>query len=292
MRTTFSILLFSLFALGNLMGQAKDPILFTVGTNPVHVSEFVYIYGKTNQNKADFTEASLREYLDLYVKFKMKVQKARDLKYDTIPSLKTELDGYRRQVANSYLIDKEVTDRLVREAYARMNRDLEISHIVINCKPNAATADTLAAYTKALEAMNKIKGGMPFEAAVTQYSEDASKVENKGNIGWITAMLPAGFYNMEVAVYAAKTGDVVGPIRSDIGYHIVRVEKERPARGEMEVAHIMARTDPKGDSAKIKIDAAYAQLLTGANWDDVCKSSVRGQANSSEGRLSWLFWHQ
>ena len=48
-----------------------DPVLFTVNGDPVHVSEFKYIYTKTNGEKADFSEASLEEYLRLYTKFKL-----------------------------------------------------------------------------------------------------------------------------------------------------------------------------------------------------------------------------
>ena len=95
------------FSLG-AAAQTPDPVLFTVKGNPVTASEFTYIYGKTNQDKADFSEQSLREYLDLYTKFKLKVQRARDMRLDTVSALKGELDGYRRQLANSYLVDREV----------------------------------------------------------------------------------------------------------------------------------------------------------------------------------------
>jgi peptidyl-prolyl cis-trans isomerase SurA len=272
MRSVLVFILCGFICLNNLFAQGQDPVLFTVGKTPVRVSEFAYIYAKTNQNKADFSEASIREYLDLYVKFKMKVQKARDMKYDTIPSLKAELEGYRRQVANSYLIDKEVTDRLVREAYGRMDRDIELSHIVINCKKDAAAADTLIAYNKAMEAYKKIKAGTKFEDAVVTYSEDATKAENNGSIGWVTAMLPPGFYNMEVAVYAAKKGDVLMPIRSDIGYHVVRYDDQRPARGEMEIAHIMIRNGENPGFAKQRIQEIFGQLRNGGNWDELCNT--------------------
>ena len=64
--------------LGSLTAYAQnDPVLFTVEQTPVHLSEFKYIYSKTNGEKADFSRESLREYLDLYVKFKLKVQRAK-----------------------------------------------------------------------------------------------------------------------------------------------------------------------------------------------------------------------
>ena len=52
-----------------------------------------------------------RRSFHLYVKFKLKVQRAKEMKLDTIPVLQQELAGYRKQLANSYLVDKEVTER-------------------------------------------------------------------------------------------------------------------------------------------------------------------------------------
>ncbi len=70
----FSILMFVAISFTTLFSQKGDPVLFSVKGNPVHVSEFTYIYSKTNGNNADFSKESLQEYLDLYVKFKLKVQ--------------------------------------------------------------------------------------------------------------------------------------------------------------------------------------------------------------------------
>ena len=59
------LFLFSGFA----KAQNEDEVLFTVNNNPVSVGEFKYIYSKTNGTNANFTKASLQEYLDLYTKF-------------------------------------------------------------------------------------------------------------------------------------------------------------------------------------------------------------------------------
>ena len=59
--------LFFLVSLSVVFGvnAQEDPILFTVKDAPVNVSEFLYIYSKTNRDKADFSKKSLEEYLDL-----------------------------------------------------------------------------------------------------------------------------------------------------------------------------------------------------------------------------------
>ena len=68
---------------------------------------------------------------------------------------------------------------------------------------------------------------------------------------------------MEKAAYSAIIGKVHGPIRSSAGYHILKVHDRRPARGEMEVAHILTRFDKHGGDiikARQKMDSLYLKL--------------------------------
>ena len=144
MKKQFILFLFAaLFLPLGINAQNEDPVLFTVKNNPVNASEFLYIYSKTNRDKADFSKASLEEYLDLYTKFKLKVQRAKDMKLDTIPALQKELGGYRKQLADSYLLDKEVTEKLIKESYDRSLKDISVSHIMVALKKNPSPQDCL-----------------------------------------------------------------------------------------------------------------------------------------------------
>jgi len=255
------LLLLSVFLISGLSAQ-KDPVLFTVEKTPVHLSEFEYIYNKTNGDKADYSKNSLEEYLDLYVKFKLKVQRAKDMKLDTIKTLQDELAGYRRQLANTYLVDKEVTEKLVKEAYDRTSEDVEISHIMAQLSANPSPADTLQAFQKIHAALAKLKGGAKFEDIAKSDSEDTYSKPNGGRLGFFAAMFREGFYEMESAAYNLKVGAFSNPIRTAVGYHIVRLDSKRPARGEVEVAHILIRNakDAKDNSPKTKIDNLYKEL--------------------------------
>lgn len=286
-----SACLFLWFA-ASLTAQSGDPVLFTVNGKPVTVSEFRYIYTKTNQDKADFSEASLRDYLDLYTKFKLKVQKARDMKLDTVASLQSELEGYRRQLANSYLVDKEVTEKLIHETYARMSQDVNVSHIFIACDRNAKAADSLRAYNRAMNILKLVKGGASFEKVAADSSDDKSAKENRGNLGFVSAMLPDGYYEMEKAIYSASKGSVVGPVRSNTGYHIVMVNDFRPARGEIEVAQILVRKDKspeKNSLQRMRIDSVYTLLKSGASWDDVAARYSEDKVTAPKGGYIGFF---
>lgn len=265
--------------------QSGDPVLFTVDGQPVHQSEFVYIYGKTNGDRASFSEKSLKEYLDLYTKFKLKVAKAREMQLDTVQELNRELDGYRRQLADSYLIDKEVTERLIEEAYERVKEDVDISHILVAVPADAGPEAEEAAQEKVREAMKRIEGGEAFEKVARELSDDKSAQNNGGRIGFVTALFPNGFYGLEKAAYAAKAGQLTGPVRTDAGFHALMVHERRPARGEIEAAHILIRIaeDQNDAQAKTRIDSVYQALEGGADFESLAKALSQDSRSASSG---------
>ncbi len=282
----FIILLMLSIGLPKGIAQKKDPVLFTVEGNPVHVSEFKYIYAKTNGQKADYSRESVEEYLNLYTKFKLKVQRAKDMQLDTIPALIRELAGYRKQLADSYLVDKEVTERLVKEAYDRSRKDVDISHIMVGLKANPTPADTLAAYNKIQSAIKLMDQGKTFEEVAAILSEDRATNKQGGRLGFVTAMLPDGFYALESAAYKLRAGQVSEPVRSRAGYHLVKVNGERPARGEMEAAHILIRVDKRGANnaaSKAKIDSLYKQLRAGADFATLARAHSQDKASAAKG---------
>lgn len=279
-------------SLAGAQAQEADPILFSVQGKPVHVSEFDYIYKKTNGQQADYSKASLEEYLDLYVKFKLKVQRAKDMKMDTIATLARELEGYRRQLADTYLVDREVTDKLIAEVYQRMAVEREVYHILLKIKPNATTEDSAVVLDRAQRILEMLKKGGDFSRMAKGQSEDASVMENGGNIGFMTSMLPQGFYALENAIYTTPVGQVYPElVYSPMGIHIVKVQSERAARGEVEVAHVLVR-DPenvRGAEAEKKIREAYAALRSGKSFEEVVTAFSEDRVTAAKGGYLGFF---
>lgn len=278
------IVLLSVFLFKAANAQNDNATLFTVSGKPVSASEFKYIYNKTNGDKADFSQKSLEDYLDLYIKFKRKVARAREMQLDTIPALQSELAGYRQQLANSYLVDKEVTEQLVKEAHSRMQKDIEVAHILVKLDKNASAKDTLEAYKKALDIKARIDKGDFFENVARTTSDDPSAKDNGGSLGYITALLPTGFYELENAIYNTPIGKVSMPVRSDMGYHLIKVLNSRPARGEIEAAHILIRTKEDGSNnaaAKSKIDSIYTLLSQGSVFGALAQQLSEDKANAA-----------
>jgi peptidyl-prolyl cis-trans isomerase SurA len=267
---------------------AQEPILFTVEDDPVSLDEFLYIYEKTNRNQADFSRASVEEYLDLYKKFKLKVYKARQMQLDTISALNNELAGYRKQLANAYLSDKDVLESLTREVYERMTKDVSFSHILLKVSPTASENEVDAVYQRALKVLERLRSGEDFTKVALEVSEDEHVARNEGRVGYVTAMLPDGFYDLETAIYTLPPETYSRPIRSKLGFHIVITNGHRDARGEMEVAQILIRNGRNRD-AKGLIDSIYTLLQGGADFAGLARRYSEDKATANQGGYLGFF---
>jgi len=159
-RISYTLLLF-IVCVGITKAQQPEATLFSVNGNPVGVSEFLYIYGKNNGKEADYSRKSLEEYLELYKRFKLKVAKARSLKLDTIPELNEELNTYKQQVSNSYIMDKEVTEQLIQEVYERQRKDISVKHIFFQLPPKPPSPGHLSGFSACYESLRDVDGRRP-----------------------------------------------------------------------------------------------------------------------------------
>jgi peptidyl-prolyl cis-trans isomerase SurA len=278
----------------NLSAQVSDPqILMTVGRYPVSLQEFKSMYYKNLPKDSAKNKKALDNYLSLYTEFRLKVNAAMDARLDTTPSFKQEMGEYRQKLADPYMRDQAVEEQLVKEAYDRMQTDIKASHILIKLAPDSRSADTLKAYDSIMKIRNEIiKKKISFEDAAKKYSGDSRSAAMGGNIGYITAL--ETYYSFENAVYLTKVGDVSMPVRTSLGYHIIKVTDKKADQGEVLVSHIMVRTPTKmqaGDSAKLKakIDSLYTMVKQGQDFADVAKKFSQDPSSGKHGgALPWF----
>lgn len=283
MKIRYFIAVVFLFCVSSIgIGQDGQTVLMKVGSSTVTVNDFKYIYEKNNNTLADYSSKSLNEYIDLFTKFKLKVEKARQLELDTLPELKNELAGYRKQLANTYLMDKEVTETLLKELYERMQSDVSFKHIFIGVDSKSSPEQKKSAKIRMYDIKSKIVGGMSFEEVAQQYSEDKLTASNGGFMGFYTAKLPDGFYELETALYTTSPGEVSDIVTSSIGLHLVKVVEKRPSRGKISISHILLPTNDKNLA-----DSLYNELMNGANFKDLVKNySIDKNTVRGGGRLS------
>jgi peptidyl-prolyl cis-trans isomerase SurA len=262
----------------------SEPVIFSVNKKPVSAAEFIYLYKKNHQNKTDdFSADKVEEYLDLFINFKLKVAEAQQRGLDTTEAFRKEFNSYKDELRRPYLPDAKLLDSLVKLTYARMQEEVNASHILIKLPATPTPEDTLAAYNKVMGLRARTMGGEDFATLAQAYSEDPSAKTNKGNLGYFTAMQMV--YPFEVAAFTTKKGDVSMPVRTQFGYHIIQVSDRRPSRGEVEVSHIMIRTGDEHDNEKAKntIFDIYDQLQKGVNWNELCKQFSEDPASRDAG---------
>lgn len=272
--------MFSLFS----MAQEKNPVLIKIDNNEIRKDEFLSIYTKNN-NDPKFDQKSLDEYLDLFVKFKLKVIEAEELGFDTIPRLKNELNGYVKKSAEKYLSDSEATENLMKEAYERKKYEIKASHILISKGPDS--------YKKALEVRNEILKTGDFEAAATKYSQDPSVKDNKGSLGYFSVFQMV--YPFEEAAFTTNVGDISMPVKTRFGHHLLKVYDKRENKGRIKAAHIYSKIPKEGDAtakknAKLKIDEIYNLIQAKSkSFEDLAREYSDDNTSAQKGgELDWF----
>lgn len=273
----------------NLMGYAqttKKEVLFTIDDKPYYTDEFSRVYNKNLDLVKDESQKDLSQYLELFIGYKLKINKANTLGLQNGEAYKSELATYRTQLSKNYLSDSKVTKELVEEGYQRSLKEIKASHILIMVDENAAPEDTLKAYNKMIDIRNRAMKGEDFGSLAAEFSQDPSAKDNKGDLGFFSSFRMV--YAFESAAFKTPVGKISNPIRTRFGYHIIKVVDSRDNRGEVTVAHIML-LNPKEDKAeekdKIKknIDDIYQKLQQGESFESLAKQFSDDKSSSSKG---------
>lgn len=266
--------------------NAKKEVLFTIDDKPYYTDEFSRVYNKNLDLVKDESQKDLTQYLELFIGYKLKINKANKLGLQNGEAYKNELATYRTQLSKNYLTDSKVTKELVEEGYQRSLKEIRASHILITLDENAAPADTLAAYNKIIDIRNRALNGEDFGELAVQNSQDPSAKDNRGDLGYFSSFRMV--YAFESAAFKTPKGKISNPVRTRFGYHIIKVEDERPNRGEVTVAHIMI-LNPKEDkpeekaAAEAKIRDIYKKIQQGESFESLAKQFSEDKSSSSKG---------
>ena len=289
----------------NAQSKSDKQVLMTIGDQNITVKDFCDVYYKNNLKSDVIEKKSVDDYLELFTTFRMKVMEAERLQLDTSAKFKKELAGYRKQLAKPFMSSDDITEELVQEAYQRKLKDIRASHILIRCDKNALPSDTLKAYNKAMDIRKKaIAKGADFAALADQYSEDPSakgmkatdqtpaRPGNHGDLGYFTVFDMV--YPFETGAYNTKEGEVSMPVRSDFGYHLIKVKSVTDALGSIQAAHIFLQlpadaSEEDEDAMRKKADNIYKELMAqdGKNWDEAVRQYTDDKGTiSRNGALS------
>jgi len=255
--------------------------LFSYGKHAVSTTEFLNAYNKNKTPEADSVQA-MRDYLNLYIKFKLKVQAAKDLHLDTFPSLKADLQNFRGQVQGNYLIDETEVNKLLDEAFTRSQKDI---HVVYYFVPEVS--DSAASYHKINEVYQQLKNNKQTDSEIIEaVNSNEPKVE-KADLGYITVFtLP---YEFENIIYGLKQGQESLPYKAKKGWYIFKNIGERHAVGKITLAQILFAV-PEGfiaprQQTKKLADSVYNVLINGGDFAALAKQFSDDRSTFMDGGL-------
>lgn len=240
--TVFPLYAFLLLFIGCSPRQS-EVIVAEIGPTKISLNEYERFFTRNAsgmESGKSSTQEEREHFLDLLTNYKLKLLDANAQNLQNDPEIQQELQDYRSSLASTYLIDKEITEPGVSVTYDRRHEDIRAQQILISMKSSASPAETLAAWTKAMDIVKRARSGDNFDSLALAYSTDPAVRTNHGDTYYFTGgQMTTAFEN---AAYALKKGEIAeSPVRSQMGYHIIKILDRVPSRGSMKVSHIMAR---------------------------------------------------
>jgi peptidyl-prolyl cis-trans isomerase SurA len=254
----------------SLSSAVFSQTLISYGANNISKDEFLRAYNK-NKTKVTDKEKSLREYVELYSNFKLKVKAAQELRLDTLPQIKSDVENFRNQIMETYLSDDKGMQRLIDEGFYRSGKDLHIIHFSI---PVPEKGDSIKALLAAKTISLSLNSGVNDYAGMAKEVSDKYTPVKQTDMGYITAFtLP---YQYESLLYNVKPGKATEPYRSKTAWHVFKVLDERPNPGKWKIAQVLFAFPPDAtpeikESIGKKANDVYALLMKGEDFAGIAK---------------------
>ncbi|MDW8109493.1 MAG: peptidylprolyl isomerase [Candidatus Kryptonium sp.] len=206
-----------------------------VGREIITLDEFEKSFAKNNGGFTKAKERPLDErknYLDLLVKYKLKVLDAKAQNLEKDPNIQKEIKDYYTTLALSYLTKKEVVEPGLKQFYERRKEEIRARHILIEI----FYGDTLSAYNRAMSIIRELEANVPWDSLIG-HSDDPTVIFNKGDLYYFTAgtMVP----EFEDVCYSMKVGErTKTPVRTRFGYHVIEILDRKPRVEMVRLSHI------------------------------------------------------
>jgi peptidyl-prolyl cis-trans isomerase SurA len=261
-----------ILALAAMNSAANAQTFITYGNNSISKQEFLKAYNK-NKTQVDDKEKALREYVELYTNFKLKVKAAAELGMDTLPQIQFDISNFREQIMQNYLNDEEAIDRLLQESFGRVKKDLRILHFSVPVAADAAVADTQKAFSAAQALYQQLKTGNSNYNSIVEKTGPGLILQR--DLGYITAFtLP---YQYENIVYGLQKNEVSAPYRSKNAWHLFKLIDERASAGRWKIAQVLIAVAPDADEASRaaaleKANGVYNKIKDGEPFATVAKT--------------------
>lgn len=208
------------------------------------------------------------------------------IKLESDPSPEDTLEAYTRICVVRDFINGKATPAMLKKCETLVNTGLKISKA-------SPPADTMTAFNRLSPLRNMMKLKARDFGSVAQIASEHASKSAKGDVGYLTGLAGGFPYEYENTAYKAKVGEMAGPFRSSMGYHLMLVADKRPHK-EIHVAHLMLqfrKSMAHDDSVKLraKIDSISGLIKKGEAYEDLAKKfSDHKETGKKGGDIGWL----
>ncbi len=226
-----------------------ETVVLTIGDDKITAAEFDHMLESIPEQYRNQmrTPAGRRQFADRISMIKVMAQEGHRLKLEDTPAYKAQLAMQAEQLLAQQYYQHLNTSTKVDEAAARKYYDehkadylqVKAEHILIRFKGSAVPLKKDAkeltdeeALAKAKEIRQKLVDGADFATLAKAESDDAGSGANGGDLGTFGhgRMVPA----FEEVAFTIPVGELSQPVKSQFGYHIIKVES-RQEKGFVEV---------------------------------------------------------
>ncbi|MFV1957221.1 MAG: peptidylprolyl isomerase [bacterium] len=246
-----SIPIITLIAIQAVPSYSGDRVIAAVGREPITHLEVMMV-------RSEFPNFTYSEAVDLLIERNLIIQWGRKNRVsvsdkeldDIINSMASRnnttteefekfiksrgqtMDSYRERVREQLMITRamsaalaekiQVSNEEINDLYERdypAKKTFTLSHILLRLPEGSSGKEEEQKRAEALSLLDRIRAGLPFAEAAGKYSDDSTSASSGGSLGTYTQgeLLPA----LEKAVLTMKKGEVGGPARSHLGFHLV-----------------------------------------------------------------------
>jgi parvulin-like peptidyl-prolyl isomerase len=201
--------------------SGQGQVVATVGSRSITLDQLEDRFESTPEMYKPKEEGieGLRKFLDVMIEKDLLAQAAEDTIGELNPRQKVRLENRTNSIiyeiieASELQPDTDVTDEEIRDFYEKRKTGYRPRQIVVK------------SLSEANDIMNFLSEGAVFEALAMQKSIDRNSYQNGGDMGFISA--GDTYPEIEAALRTMKVGETAGPIKTQLGYHILRLEDQR-----------------------------------------------------------------
>lgn len=289
----FALIIISCLAISLVScSSKKTKVVAEVGDEKIYLEDFEDQYLKTVTSLDSAKKTTLderKQFLDLLIKFKLKVKDARERGLLESADIQNDLTEYKKNFLSTFLIDQKVVEPNIENLYEMKKYEVRASHILVNLPPTATPEDSVKAYQKAQQIMDRLENGEEFTAVAKEMSEDQTVQQNGGDLYYFTGGMTVPEF--EDAIYKMKVGDVTKePIKTQFGLHIVKLTDKKERVESIKASHILIqnKTDSLGNvtdtlEAYNKAMDLWNRVKNGEDFGELAKQNSQDPGSAPNG---------